>query len=178
MHAKPDLRVFFDMEDRWFRLGDSGRSTIWRKAMQNRVYLGLAILAALCFAPAVPSNYAAQTVDGVPSEKIKSLMNERRDVLAKRVSAVESHYKSGLSTLEPLIDARDELFAAELELAESREERIELLKSRLENLKEGEERILELQKVGASGGSESEGLLATSRRLLAEIELERALVSD
>ena len=25
MHAKPDLRVFLKMDDRWFRLGDHGR---------------------------------------------------------------------------------------------------------------------------------------------------------
>jgi hypothetical protein len=148
------------------------------KAMRYRVYLGLVILAAGIFGLAVSSNYAAQTSSSVQSENIKSLMKERRDILKKRASAFESHYINGFCTLERLIDARDDLLAAELELAESRENYIELLKSRLTNLKEGEQRILELQKVEARGICETDGLLATSRRLLAEIELERALAAD
>ena len=31
MHAKPDLRVFFEVDDRWFRLGDHGRYHAWSK---------------------------------------------------------------------------------------------------------------------------------------------------
>ncbi len=146
--------------------------------MQYRMCLGLAILAAVIFASAVQSNYAAQTSKSVQSEKLTSLMKERCDVLEKRVSAFESQHKSGICNLELVINARDDLLAAELELAESRENRIELLKSRVKNLRLGEQRILELQKIGAAGGSETDGLLAISRRLLAEIELERALAAD
>ncbi len=146
--------------------------------MQYRMCLGLAILAAVIFASAVQSNYAAQTSKSVQSEKLTSLMKERCDVLEKRVSAFESQHKSGICNLEMVINARDDLLAAELELAESRENRIELLKSRVKNLRLGEQRILELQKIGAAGGSETDGLLAISRRLLAEIELERALAAD
>jgi hypothetical protein len=146
--------------------------------MRYRMCLGLVILAAVIFASAVPSNYAAQNSENAQSEKVKSLMKERRDVLEKRVSAFESQHKSGICNLEMVINARDDLLAAELELAESRENRIELLKSRVKNLRLGEQRILELQKIGAAGGSETDGLLAISRRLLAEIELERALEAD
>lgn len=146
--------------------------------MRHRMCLGLVILAAIIFASAVPSNYAALNSENAQSEKVKSLLKERRDVLAKRVSAFESQHKSGICNLELVINARDDLLAAELELAESRENRIELLKSRVKNLRLGEQRILELQKIGAAGGSETDGLLAISRRLLAEIALERALAAD
>lgn len=144
--------------------------------MAYRTYLAVAMLGVLATAPAIPSIFAAQASSSDRSEKIKALMTQRRDVLAKRVAAAETQYKSGLVTLDLVISARDDLFEAELDLAPTQERRIELLRSRLKNIREGEHRVLELQKVG--GRSETDALLATSRRLLAEIELERALTVD
>jgi hypothetical protein len=129
---------------------------------------------------AISSQTDAQEPHGDHASKVQALLKERRDVLATRLEILTLLVKSGRATQaglvdaqSGLIDARDDLFAAELDLAPSQERRIEILKSRIENLKAGEEYATALKHQARA--TELEVLAATSRRLLVEIELERAL---
>lgn len=144
--------------------------------MRYPMLLGIAMPVALIAASAISSNQAAQTSSNVQSEKIKALMTERSDVLAKRVAAFETMYTHGDCNFATLVNARDDSFVAKLDLVETRGERIELLESRLESLKNGEQqmRVLLEQVYGATP---AEVLFVTSQRLLAEIELERARIN-
>lgn len=109
------------------------------------------------------------------ASKVKSLQKQRHDVQSTRLEMVVVLYNRGKLSQADLINARDDAFAAELELALPQDRRIELLKSRVENLKAGEEFATSL-KLQAKA-SEVDVLAATSRRLLAEIQLEQFLAS-
>lgn len=96
-------------------------------------------------------------------------------MLSARLEAIIATARIGKAPQADLINARDELLIAELDLAPSHARQVELHRSRIENLKAGEEYLVLLQHQAKAG--ESDVLAAKSRRLLAEIELERLLAS-
>lgn len=124
----------------------------------------------------MPSQSNGQTNTNESSARIRKLLKERRHVMAQRVEYFDSQFHNAKITRVPVLEARDDLIAAEIDLAETRNERLELLKSRVANLKEVEEsRIAPRTRAMADT---SEVLQATSQRLLAEIELERAIGAE
>ncbi len=96
--------------------------------------------------------------------------------MASRVEYFDAQFNNAKITRVPILEARDDLIAAELDLAENRNQRIDLLKARAANLKEVEDFYVVLK--GQAMSDESTILLAKSRRLLAEIELERAATAE
>lgn len=105
------------------------------------------------------------------ASKVKVLLKQRHEVLSTRSEMVAVLANRGKLSQADLINARDDAAAAELELSLTQDRRIEVLKSRVENLKAGEEFFTSL-KLQAKA-SEVDVLAATSRRLLAEIQLEQ-----
>jgi outer membrane protein TolC len=111
---------------------------------------------------------AAQNDGGDLKTKITELMTQRRDTLRERFTAVQARYNSGTMSVDAVITANDDLLDAELELASSKPERLELCKKRVENLR-GLEKVLAQRHEQGSASIESK-LLATAARLQAEID--------
>ncbi len=116
----------------------------------------------------------AQNQDAVGSDRLASLKQEYIKTMRSRVDAVESRYKVGTSSLPDVVSARIDLINAELEFATTRDERVEILKRKVESLREKEHYVKQGQERGLQGFSPEAALLATAERLRAEI----ALVSE
>ena len=101
--------------------------------------------------------------------KLTSLLEERRDVLKARVEMLERLAAIARSTPEALIAARDDLLAAEYELATGSDQRIGVLQQKLENARQLES-VMQQRKRDAKG-TEVEVLTAKAGRLGVEIEL-------
>ncbi|OYP33880.1 hypothetical protein [Rhodopirellula sp. MGV] len=140
--------------------------------MFRQRFVVLVLGAVTLAATAVHSELTAETVAGEESAKVRELMEKRRDVLAKRVEYLTVQFQNAIVPFNKVLDARDDLFAAELELATSSDEQIEVLRSRVENLKELEELFEGLYAKGQADAPTK--LLATAHRLAAEIDLARA----
>ena len=102
-------------------------------------------------------------------------MKERRDALKERVAGLEVLIKTGKVAPIQLIEARDALLTSELELAKTENDRITLLELRVANFKQGEEYFIALK--SRAEANETDVLQAKTQRLLAEIDLERAIES-
>ena len=105
------------------------------------------------------------------SSQIQTLLKERRDTLHELVLAVKEQFRHGIGTHDAVIRASNQLLDAELELAQTREERIGIHKQRVRNLKELEEYARQRQR--AAQVSVDKVLEARAARLGAEIELLR-----
>ena len=139
--------------------------------MPSRPFIFMSLLVALCGTSLVPATVTAD------SPKVKALLTERRDALAKRVELLRlQHEHSGQVLWITVLEARDELLVAEIELADSPEKRIEVLKARVKNQKAAEDFYLVGQRNGDA--SELDVLQAKAKRLAAEVDLERAIEGD
>jgi hypothetical protein len=118
----------------------------------------------------------AESADDASGSRVESLLKERHDVLANRLEALTVLMHAGAASPADVINARDDLLASELELAPSRDRRIEILRARVDNLKSGEEYTASLKMLGKA--TEVDFLAAKARRLQMEIELERFLASE
>ncbi len=144
--------------------------------MNHRWSFLAVLIVVLVAAATMRSQSAAEPIISTDAPKIKALLEQRRDVLAKRVELFTRQFQGARSTMTQVIEARVDLFAAELDLAETRDARIALLESQVSKLKKDEELSDSLRQ--AARGDESTVLLATSRRLSAEIALERELIAE
>ena len=141
--------------------------------MRRRNVVASLLLVALTAGLTLSNTLVAQNQDDVSSDRLKSLKQEYMNTLQSRVDAVESRYKIGQSPLPQLVSARIDLLDAELEFATTRGERVEILKRKVDNLREKESLVKEGQKSGLLGSSPEDALLATAERLRAEIALVR-----
>jgi hypothetical protein len=133
------------------------------------VLIAVAILCAVsCFTVRFP--VLAQDSDSNKS-KVNSLLEERRDALNRRVEIVGHFVDNGKSTFEALIAARYDLLEAERELAVDSDQRIAVLRRKLDNAKQLES-LMQKRKEDAKG-TEVEVLAAKAGRLSVEIELLR-----
>lgn len=103
--------------------------------------------------------------------QLKSLLEARRDTLEEILDVMEKKYEDGSLGFAAVADARDAFLLAELELAESEQQRIEICRKRIVNLHA-------LEKSAAlrfdSGAAQiEEKLLATAQRLQVEIDCAR-----
>ena len=97
-------------------------------------------------------------------------------MLAQRVEMLNALSNEGVVSPIEVTKARNELFAAKLEMAESRDERIEVLRAQVANLKKIEEYYSILRERAVANMTDV--LEAKSNRLRVEIELERALSKE
>lgn len=123
-------------------------------------------------------SFAAQSPQAGKAKDINILMEERRDVLAKIVDVLKRRNQQGLTQLDAVCRAHNELLSAELELAKTREDRLAALNSQLANFQTLENQALEYQKLGVRGGEVEVVLSATAGRLQAEIQILREWATD
>ena len=75
-----------------------------------------------------------KTSEGGQQDKLHELLTQRRDTLAKRVEVLESRRMRGVVLNDLVVEARDELLKAELQLVEVKDQRIAILQKRIDNL--------------------------------------------
>lgn len=141
--------------------------------MRNRAYFVLLLIVPLLATTALPARAQAEPGD---SPEVTALLKERRDVLQSRVEILEVLYKQARAPMTDLVEAKEEFLIAELELAGTKEKRIEILKSRIENLQFAE-KFYEVLKQRAKA-SEADILEVKAQRLLVQAELQRALATQ
>ncbi|MBP88543.1 MAG: hypothetical protein CMJ64_17815 [Planctomycetaceae bacterium] len=131
---------------------------------------------------AVTYGLRAQDDAASPEQRLRTLLEERRDTLSERLDALENMREVGLGDADVVVSARIDVLDAELELAATKAERIEVLKKRLRSFRELEDwarhsrRLLHAHRarttrtaVDAAGDM----LLAKAARMQDEIDLLR-----
>ncbi len=121
---------------------------------------------------------APQPQEQATSERhIHDLLVQRRDTLRQLLESLQVNYEAGAgqgaATLGDLVRAREELFKAELELAQTKAERLQIHQSRLESLRQVEAIVQARYMVRTMGGSADKLYAAQAARLAAEIDLAR-----
>jgi len=106
-------------------------------------------------------------------KNLNEALIERRDVARKLVEAAKKEYDVGISKLEAVLLAQNVLLEAELALAKTKAERIEILKQRLKNLRQLEQEVATKYQIGSHGGSRANFLSAYVARLTGVVELLR-----
>ena len=109
---------------------------------------------------------------GADSDKLKSLLSERKALLGQAVDLAKQAYRAGQTDFNSVLDLEQELLQAELELAETREQRLELYRQRVENATALEKVAAKQFKTGRA--TQLEVLKAKSALLQSQIDLERA----
>ena len=71
-----------------------------------------------------------------PGQQLQAKLEERRDTLKSRVKALETRLEVGVGDIDLVCKARIDLLDAELQLADTKARRIELLKSRVEKFQQ------------------------------------------
>lgn len=145
-----------------------------RRGVYAAVILCLACGAALRL-PALADDVEAPTAKSSSTQssstKLNALLAERRDVLKDRLEMFQTLARAGVNTPEQVMAARNDYLDAEYELAQTKAQRIEVLRQKLDNARQFES-IIKHQE-SATGGYRNEVLLATARRLAVEIRLVR-----
>jgi hypothetical protein len=135
----------------------------------QRVVVAVAVLCLpLCFA--IPIPLFGQGADS-SSTKLRSLLEQRRDVLKTRVEILDALFTSSRGSREAVTTARNDLLDAEYELATKKTQRIEVLQKKLENAKEYE--LLMEQRKKDARATQADVLMATALRLGIEVKLLR-----
>lgn len=132
--------------------------------------LAIVIAALICFA--ATANLRANLND-TESKRVVELKQQRIAVLQKLADQVEILYKAGRLKFEETLQAREELFSAQLDLETDPDKRVELYEKRLEIFQFEEDAIAARVEVGEI--TTDQHLRATAQRLLAEIELAREI---
>jgi hypothetical protein len=108
--------------------------------------------------------------------KLQTLLRDRNNTLQERVDALKSMRKSGSVEYDRLASAIDELLLAKLEVASTDAERIALCRQRIDNLRANEE--FAALRFEQGSGSLDKKLIATARRLQAEIDCVREMAKS
>jgi outer membrane protein TolC len=106
------------------------------------------------------------------AKKVKELRKERLAVLKDLTEQLARQYQNARAGIDELLDARVQLFEAELDAAEKQSDRLTLHKNLVEELKQYEK--IAKARVEAGRGSMAPVLKIKARRLQAEIHLEEA----
>ncbi|MCA9029620.1 MAG: hypothetical protein KDA66_02365, partial [Planctomycetaceae bacterium] len=147
-----------------------------RGKMLIRNSLTTMLLVAITLVSGMSTNCFGDEPPNSHLQRVQELLQERHDVLAQRVEMLEVLFKGSVVSPIDVSKARDELFAAKLELAQSRDERVAILKEQVANLQQIEKYCQVLVERGVANMSDV--LEAKSNRLRVEIELERALSKE
>jgi outer membrane protein TolC len=132
----------------------------------------LALVVALGFLVCSRPAESQDATQAATDVKINKLLVERRDTLRKLLGAVTVQHRAGQTTINKVIQAQNGLLDAELQLADTKEERIRIHEKRLENSR-NLENLVEHQHAAAAVAID-QVLVAKAARLQAEIDLLRA----
>jgi membrane fusion protein (multidrug efflux system) len=139
----------------------------------------LAVMAAtLLIAPGSPQdkvNLPRKEQVQKSAKKVKELQKERLAVLRALRDQLARLYQNARVGIDELLEARVQLFQAELDAAEKQSDRLTLYKNLVEELKQYEK--IAHAKVEAGQGLKTSVLKIKARRLEAEIHLEQAKVA-
>ena len=102
------------------------------KRVQSVLFAAAVLGTLACFAVRFP--VIGQDA-GSSKAKLNVLQEERRDALKTRVELTQELHKTAKGAWEGVIAAREDLLNAELEMATSKAERIEVLKHKVTNAK-------------------------------------------
>jgi membrane fusion protein (multidrug efflux system) len=133
-----------------------------------------ALVLALLIAPAHGQDGPPAAGGGAaqpPSAKTKELQKERIAVLKTLVTLQDKLFQSGRGPFDSVLQARTQLFEAELDAAESQADRLTLCQNLVDTLKAYETTASE--RVKAARETEAAVLAIRARRLEAELRLER-----
>lgn len=112
--------------------------------MTVRRGLTLAVLLAVAWLTSSGAR-AQQDEDHGRDKKLQTLLTQRRETLQERLKFVLAMYKNGRMELQQVIDARNAVLEAEIELASTTERRLALLQERIESLRELETHVRKQQ---------------------------------
>jgi len=137
--------------------------------MSARKLLAIACAGAIAFSMTTitPAQNDTASIDA----QVRDLMLQKRDILQQRLEMAKKSFLSGQITNDRVLSARNDVLDAELDLAASKADRIAVLESKVEILKEIEEAVSTRQ--GVNGGPFGARLEATIDRIDAEIALLR-----
>ncbi|WP_230276503.1 hypothetical protein [Rhodopirellula halodulae] len=138
--------------------------------VSSKSCLAIALLAVAVLL--VSTRTSAQNSAEDSGARVRELLVEKRDVLAKYVDRTESQFATGeLSSVE-VLDAKLALLYAELELAGASEDRVKILRRQVELHKTKESQVGELYAQG--NVTFKENVNAVVERIDAEIAVSRA----
>ncbi|WP_146525384.1 hypothetical protein [Novipirellula artificiosorum] len=92
---------------------------------------------------------AQQNNENSDAARIQQLLQQRHDALKQRYDAVVRQNEDGSLHAKHVAPALDGLLKAKEELASSKQDKIEICRKRIANLRRGEEIAEKLRKVGA-----------------------------
>ncbi len=138
--------------------------------MQIRMYFAAGVLI-LVAAVSVTWTKAQPPVEPAAATRLNALLKERCKVLQSRVDFLEQSRENGSTDLPTVIEARDELLNAELQMATVPQQRMVIHRQRVDNL----QTLEEFTKLRFENGecTHAEILEATAARLQAEIDMLR-----
>jgi outer membrane protein TolC len=138
-----------------------------------RALIPSAVLAVVCFAapPERPGRAADQAESG---DRIKPLLKERLGTLKDIYDALVTAQARGAASLDDVQQARGAVLRAQLDLCDTKEERVKLLESIVKEAREWEQTARKSVRSGSS--PPIDGMRATLARLDAELALEKAKV--
>jgi hypothetical protein len=128
------------------------------------------VLVCCVFLVVAPAQTEKRDVD--TTANIDSLLRERRDTFRQILDIVKAQHEERGAQLDAVLQASNQLLDAELQLAESRDERIRLHEKRVKNFKE----LDDVARRGHDAGTVSakKMLLVKAARLQAEVDHLRA----
>lgn len=106
------------------------------------------------------------------TKKIEALLEEYAGTLEEVVVYQQNMYRTGLTDIQSVVQARTALLEARSELAKNAAERVRSLEELLKELSDWQKAVED--RVSANLVPQSDALSAKALRLLAEIRLERA----
>lgn len=135
---------------------------------------GLIMAIVACF---LLSDRAAESQVGAKpprSYEMNLLLQARRETLQELVDTTKRDFDRGLVKFDAVQNAREALYAADLELAKNKDERVQLLAQRVADAAEFEKKVEQKYLFGNIGGSHANYLSAKAMRQTAEIQLMEA----
>jgi outer membrane protein TolC len=118
----------------------------------------------------------AQEQIDASTRKIKELQKERIDALEAVVAIQDKLFKDGVAQYREVLEARQFLLQAQLDLADKAADRIALYKKAIDSIKQLEE--IASAHVLSGTGTEASVLQAKAQRLAVEIQLEREMIKQ
>jgi membrane fusion protein, multidrug efflux system len=138
--------------------------------MRMPVLILTAMAGILLAAPARPQDKVNPKEES--AKKVEKLRKERLATLTELVATATQMYQTGRADLDGLLEARLQLFQAELDAAQKQSDRFTLYQNLVEQLTEFEK--IARGRLEAARGSTASVLRIKARRLEAEIHLEQA----
>lgn len=130
--------------------------------------LGFLLLGAAIIWLEIPATNAQQETPSLSDTKMRNLIIGKRDVLQQRLDYLTASYKRGDEPYDSVLQAHELLLQAELELATTRESRLEIFTRRVENYQRMEDWLTRRFELGQTTADRR--LLATAQRMQAEID--------